>query len=78
MVGGVFHIPVGCGSPHKFPLIKSRPVRRFYLDGHIGRIHFVEDIAERGNVHRRFIERIHTVIDSDIPHIMLWEEHFQI
>ena len=35
-------------------------------------------LEEKGYVHRRFIERVHAVIDRYIPHVMLWEENFQI
>ena len=41
VVGGVFDVTVWCCRPHEFPLLKPRSVRRFYLDRHIGGIHFV-------------------------------------
>ena len=78
MVGGVFDIAIrGCRT-HKLPLVEPRTVRRFYLDRHISGIHLVKDIAEWGNVHRRFIERVHAVIDRYISHVMLWKKDFQI
>ena len=37
-------------------------------------VHF----GERRDVHSRFIQGIYAVIDRYIPHVMLWEENFQI
>jgi hypothetical protein len=78
VVGRVFYISIRGIRPHKFSLLKPRTVRRFYLDRYIGGVHLIEDVAERRDVHRGFIERVHAVIDRYIPHVMLWEKHFEI
>ena len=78
MVGGVFQVAVGGRGGHIQAAVEPGTEGRFHLHGHVGGVHFVQDIAKRGDVHGALVQRVHPVVDGDIAHPMLREEHFQI
>ncbi len=78
VVGGVFQVAVGGRGGHIQAAVEPGTEGRFHLHRHVGGVHFVQDIAKRGDVHGALVQRVHPVVDGDIAHPMLREEHFQI
>jgi hypothetical protein len=52
--------------------------RGFYLCGDVLCVHVVDDVAERHDIHLCVIYGVHSVIDCNVPYIMVWEKYLDI
>lgn len=57
--------------------VETSPDMPILSSGICQRHTFRLNVAERRDVHSRFIQGIYAVIDRYIPHVMLWEENFE-